>query len=177
MLSYVVNVATDRIVEIDGPWDAFAARNGAPALTRAAVLSQSFLACVDGAEMKQLTTMLLSRVRSGEAVSLEFRCDSPGERRHLLFECFPVGDAAVHCATSLLRAEPRPVPAILGSSVARTEEILMVCSWCCRVRLDDAEWVEVEESIARLGLFEKPAVPRLSHGLCPACAPLLRARR
>jgi hypothetical protein len=177
MLAYVVNVATDRIVEIDGPWDAFAARNGAPALTRALVLSQSFLSCVDGAEMKQLTSMLLARVRSGQAVSLEFRCDSPGERRHLLFESFRVGDEAIHCATSLLRAEPRPAPALLGSSVARTEEILVVCSWCCRVRLHDAEWVEVEEAIAQLGLFEEPAVPRLSHGVCPICAGLLRGPR
>ena len=177
MLSYVVNVAADRIVEIDGPWGAFAARNGAPALTRAAVLSQSFLSFVAGAEMKQLTSMLLARVRSGEGVSLEFRCDSPGERCHLLFESFRVGDAAVHCATSLLRAEPRPAPAILGSSVARTDAILIVCSWCCRVRLDDSEWVEVEEAIARLELFEDPAVPRLSHGVCPVCAPLLRGPR
>jgi hypothetical protein len=177
MLTYVVNVAADRIVEIDGPWDAFAASNGAPALTRAAVLSQSFLAHVVGAEMKQLVSMLFARVQSGEAVSLEFRCDSPGERRHLLFESFRVGDAAVHCTTSLLRTELRPALALLGSSVPRTEEILIVCSWCCRIRLDASEWVEVEEAIARLGLFEEPSVPRLSHGVCPVCAPLLRGPR
>src|SRR5436190_2709907 len=97
------------LVGIEGPWDQFAARNGAPELTRESVLFRPLLSFVDGAEMRQLTSMLLTRVRSGAEVSLGFRCDAPAERRHLLLQAHVSDQGVVRCATTPLRTEPRPV--------------------------------------------------------------------
>jgi len=177
MLTYVVDVVADRIVEIDGPWDGFAALNGAPLLTRAAARSRSFLSFVAGAEMKELTKGILGRARGGETLALEFRCDSPAERRHLLFECFGLSGAAVQCSTTLLRAEPRPSQRLIDASVARSDDVILVCSWCCRFRLDGPKWVEVEEAVSTLRLFDGTPIPKLTHGVCPACAPVLRGQR
>jgi hypothetical protein len=48
-----------------------------------------------------------------------------------------------------------------------------MCSWCRRVRLDAARWVEVEDAVAELRLFEDVRPPQISHGVCPICVPLL----
>jgi hypothetical protein len=162
------------LVGIDGPWDQFATRNGAPELTRASVLFRPFLSFVHGAEMRQLTAMLLTRVRSGAEVSLGFRCDAPAERRHLLLQGRADAGGIVRCTTTLLRTEPRPVPALLDPVAAHGGETLSVCGWCRRVRLEAARWVEVEEAVAALDLFTGEPVPLLTHGICPDCTSLMR---
>ena len=99
MLRYAIDTA-DRIVEIDGPWDEFAAANGAPGLTRAAVLAHPIAVFVAGPEMQTLLVALLKRVREGETIALPFRCDSPAERRELLFESYLRADGLVQCVTT-----------------------------------------------------------------------------
>jgi hypothetical protein len=165
--------ALDAIVRIEGPWDEFAAENGAPHLTRQAVLSRPLLSFVAGHEMRQLTAMLLARVRSGTVVSLGFRCDAPSERRHLVLDAHAQG-GVVRCTSTLLRAEPREVPPLLDPQRARSGDALSACGWCRRVRVGDAAWVEVEEAIEALRLFEASALPVLTHGICPDCTSLLR---
>jgi hypothetical protein len=172
LLSYTVDAA-GRIVEIDGPWDAFAARNGAPDLMRDAVLSRPLLSFVTGRDMQVLVSALLSRVRSGEPLALEFRCDSPEERRYVLFEAFPLPEAAVLCATSLIRSEPRAPQALIDAAAPRSGRVVVLCSWCLRVKAG-AGWLEIEDGVRALGLLAEEPVPQVSHGICPACLPLLR---
>lgn len=171
-IAYDVDAAGD-VVRIDGPWDEFAKRNGAPHLTRAAVLSRPLLSFVAGHEMRQLIAMLLARVRSGAVVSLGFRCDAPSERRHLVLDAH-VESGVVRCTSALLRAEPRDVPLLLDDAQARGDEMLTACSWCRRVRVPGGRWVEVEEAVAAERFFHGGPVPLLTHGVCPDCASLLR---
>jgi len=44
-----------------------------------------------------------------------------------------------------------------------------MCSWCKRVPDGSGRWLEVEEAVAELGLMAGPHLPRVSHGICPAC--------
>ena len=162
----------DAIVRIEGPWEDFAARNGAPHLTRQAVLSRPLLSFVAGHEMRQLTAMLLARVRSGAVVSLGFRCDSPSERRHLVLDAHAEG-GVVRCTSTLLRAEPRAVPPLLDPERTRSGDALSVCGWCRRAHVG-ARWMEVEAAVEELGLFDGGAPPPLTHGICPDCTSLLR---
>lgn len=162
------------IVRIDGPWDDFATQNGAPLLTRTAVLWRPFLSFVDGHEMRHLISMLLARVRSGAQVSLGFRCDAPSARRHLLLQAVPIADV-VRCTSTLLRTELREVPPLLDADRGRSDEVLSICSWCRRVRLADASWAEVEEAVGAWNLFDGGPLPQLTHGICPGCASLLHS--
>jgi hypothetical protein len=165
--------SSDAIVRVEGPWDDFATRNGAPQLVRAAVLSRPFLSFVAGHEMRLLIAMLLARVRSGTAISLGFRCDSPSERRHLVFDATAAG-VVVRCTSTLLRTEPREVPPLLDPQRERSGHTLPVCGWCRRVRVAEGTWREVEEVVAEQDLFDGGPVPPLTHGICPDCTSLLR---
>lgn len=48
-----------------------------------------------------------------------------------------------------------------------SNELLQMCSWCKRVALPD--WVEAEEAVSRLKVFETELLPRITHAICPAC--------
>lgn len=66
----------------------------------------------------------------------------------------------------------RDVGAVLGRD--RDREIVTLCSWCQKVRLDDGgshpEWVLPEEYYQRGG----EAGVRISHGICQGCSDSLR---
>lgn len=59
----------------------------------------------------------------------------------------------------------------IGATVAgveRSEEFVIICSWCKLVEVESG-WLEVEEAIDKLGLFDEPVLPRISHGCCSPC--------
>lgn len=168
MLTYVVD-AHDRVVDISGPWDTFSAGNAAPALTRDRVLGTPLLDHVSGPEVRELTRMLVARARRGAVRDLDFRCDAPAERRYLRMALEPEPGGAVRCETTLVRAEHRPWRQLLDTAAARSEEVLVACSWCRKILLPDRGFVEVDEAVDAMGLFLDAPVPRLSHGICRPC--------
>jgi hypothetical protein len=176
MLTYRVDSA-DRIADIGGPWDEFAAANGAPGLTRDSVLGKRLLTFVSGLEVQEITKILLAQARGGASLSLKFRCDSPSERRHLKMTLSAAPDGTVLLRTKLLRAEPRSSHLVLESGTARSERVLIVCSWCKKVRLSDGSWAEVDVAVEAEGLLEGGDLPQLSHGICQPCRELVRGRR
>lgn len=160
--------AQDRMTEVGGEWNAFAAANGAPGLTIEHLRGRALPTLVSGTEMQALTGMLLKRARAVGEVEVPFRCDAPGERRFLSMSLRRDADGGVAIETTLLRTEPRPPVALLDGRQPRRDEVLVVCSWCKRIRLD-VRWVEVEEAVEALGLFDAPRLPQVSHGICPEC--------
>jgi hypothetical protein len=172
-LTYIVD-GSDRIVDIGGPWDEFAMANGAPALTCESVLGMPMRTFVSGSEMQELTKMLIARVRRGPVIPLEFRCDSPTERRYLQMSLSTLPGNLVRCATSLLRAEPRPSQPLLAIGTARSQHLLVVCSWCRRVLLPGGRWAEIDEAVETLALFLETELPQISHGICDACRDRMR---
>ncbi|MCM2258754.1 MAG: hypothetical protein NDJ94_24230 [Vicinamibacteria bacterium] len=161
--------AQDRLTELSGDWDQFAQANGAPELAAAALRGKPLPALVSGTEMQSLTAMLLKRAREAGAVEVPFRCDAPDERRFLTMELRRDAEDGVAIETRLVRAEPRPPVALLDARLPRTDELLVICSWCKCVRLPTQEWVEVEAAVEALGLFQEAQLPQLSHGICPPC--------
>jgi hypothetical protein len=43
-----------------------------------------------------------------------------------------------------------------------------MCGWCKRVSVRNT-WVEVEDAVLELRLFEREVLPDLTHGICPGC--------
>ncbi len=160
--------AEDRMVEVGGEWETFAAANGVPELTGERLRGRALTSFVSGTEMQSLTAMLLKRARAAGAVEVPFRCDAPGERRFLSMSLRRDADDGVAIETTLLRREPRPPVALWDDRLPRRDDLLVVCSWCKRTRLD-VRWVEVEEAVEALGLFDAPSLPQVSHGICPPC--------
>ena len=45
-----------------------------------------------------------------------------------------------------------------------------MCGWCKRVAVPPDRWLEVEEAVAALALFDEPRPPQLTHGVCEECS-------
>lgn len=110
------------------------------------------------------------------SVELPFRCDGPDVRREM-----DIHIAARSCGRFVLFSarprseEQRPeFQPLLAANTPRDEETLVMCGWCDRF-LVGADWVEVEEAAARLGLFQRTELPEISHGVCPDCGEMLLA--
>lgn len=49
------------------------------------------------------------------------------------------------------------------------DEVIIICSWCNKIRVDEGDWQEVEELLKSLGLFDLELLPQPSHGMCDDC--------
>lgn len=172
VLSYTLS-PDDRIVAIEGAWDEFAARNGAPGLTRETVAGRPLFDYVAGRETQEIVRLLFARARSGRGISVAFRCDAPSRRRSLRLDLTPSPDGSIRCSSTLLCEEERPPQHLLDPRVPRTGEVLHVCSWCRKVEVA-RRWLDVEDAVEALGLLQEPALPAISHGICPECSHLLK---
>lgn len=162
--------ASDLLASADPRWDAFARAGRAPWLERERVLGRSLWEFISDGETRHLYEIMLARVRANLApIALPFRCDAPDRRRLMRLVIAPLARGSLQFDTMLEREEPRPRLALLDTEVPRSQDLLVVCSWCKRLQVPVGEWQEAEDAIARLGLFSAPRLPLLSHGICPAC--------
>lgn len=166
-VSYTVN-ADDELVSVNEAWGDFASSNDGAGAAAAAVLGRKLWDFIAGAETQLLYRDILHRVRRGNTVRFSIRCDAPDRRRLIEVVAAPGAGAAVEFHTRVLWEEARERQPLLDPRVAHSDEFLHVCAWCKKVQVGD-EWIEVEEAVTRLALFDRPALPWLSHGVCPAC--------
>jgi hypothetical protein len=165
----------DRLEAVSAAWLEFARTNSAGHLTRDAVIGRSLWDFLTGTEVRLLYQLLFRRVREdGISVVLPFRCDSPSVRRFMELGVRPGDQGGLELEGRLLRTEAREPARLLDPAEARTDDFLTVCSWCKQVRLPSEHWVEAEEAIVTLDLFSAPQLPRLTHGICSACAARVR---
>lgn len=163
--------AADKICFVDDAWGLFATANDGPELTRAAMLGRSLWDCISDHTTRTLYRQVIARVRLGQLAEFTLRCDGPSCRRLLEMTITPAADGVVEFETRTIRAEDRvPVP-VLSRSTARTVDLLRMCAWCNQVNLGttEAEWVEVEQAMERLQIFEGGAMPHVTHGICEPC--------
>jgi len=161
--------AEDRIDFVSAEWEDFAARNDADHLTGRAVMGRPLFDFITDPTTAQIYSVAIRRVRGdGHSITLPFRCDSPHCRRYMELHISPRKGGGVTFDSRLLREEPRPVVALLDAIVEHGGDLLLMCSWCKRLAVEDA-WLEVEEAVTRLGLFDEHCAPELSHGICPQC--------
>ena len=134
-----------------------------------AVLGHSIFDFISGSETKHLYQVLFEHCRNGKHIGpIPFRCDSPTERRFLELNLRLLPNSHIDIITELLKTESRPPVRILQANTTRTEQLIRICSMCKKVFVDD-EWVEIEEALIRMKLFEQERLPRLTHGLCNSC--------
>ena len=167
---YVVD-ATDRIVFANNHWYDFARENGAGHLNEKTVAGRALWDFIMGRETRELYRVLIKNVRErGGTKTIPFRCDAPDRRRYMEMAISHTVDGRLAFSTRIIRQEQRdPVPPLFGPAPG-SGALIVMCSWCKRVRMGAIEWVEVEEAINQLKLFEEAALPRISHGICNTCS-------
>ena len=163
--------ADDAIASVDESWLEFARENGAPELTREAVLGRSLWDFVAGDGTRALYRAIAERVRATDAaVLLPFRCDSPEFRREMRLEVSHHTGGTLHWTTVLVRIEPRLHLGVMEASQITPPKRLSLCSVCRRVRSDAGEWLDAEDAAARFGLFRHDDSLGLVYRVCPNCA-------
>jgi hypothetical protein len=166
--NYVYKIdAHDRIIYVNQDWVNFAEANQASDLSRT-VLGSFLWNHLHGPEITHIYEMLLHRLRhENRSVTFPFRCDSPGIRRFLQMMMRPQRDDEVEFVCTLLREQPRDEVELLNPATRRDDTFIVMCSWCKKVQASG--WVEVEEAVIRLHLFDQPLLPSITHGICLSC--------
>ena len=160
----------DRIRQVGGDWNDFARRNGAPELNADAVVGRPLWEFIAGPETRHLYQVLLRMTREQQrAVNVPFRCDSPTCRRDMELSIAPAEDGAIELSATLTAERDRPYVALLDPNVARSDALILMCSWCKRILAPENEWLEIDQAIDRFGLLAAAEPPSISHSICPAC--------
>lgn len=166
--------ANGNIAYANESWFEFAAENGWSA-TAEDVLGRSLAHFIEGQETRHFTHILTERARNLEyALELNYRCDSPDCRRKLTMNVryLPKLDQ-VEFSSKILELAPRKRFDLFSRSKSKCSEVVLnVCSWCKQVDVSGA-WLEAEEVVQRLGLFETKCMPKITHGICPVCVDML----
>jgi hypothetical protein len=158
----------DEIGYVNEAYDAFASANDAGHIASAGVLHHPVWEFIADLSTRHIYRELLQRVRAGRPVRFQFRCDSPTCRRLMEMNVRRGETGAVEFRARALSEEARPYQALLDSHIERSGELLRACGWCKKIFVA-GEWLEIEEAVQRLRLFERPAVPPLTHGICEEC--------
>lgn len=160
----------DRLVSVNENWEQFASQNHGEELLAGSILNHSIWESVVDRDTRLIYEELFSRVREhGEKLRFAYRCDTPTLRRYMELQLHPLAENQIKIVSRVLRVEERPYTALLDPLLERSQAFLDICGWCKRVHVSDEQWVEVEEAIELLGLFDAPTMPHLSHGICPDC--------
>lgn len=172
-LSYRID-HQDVFVRLCEGWQVFAEENlGAESCYVDQVLGSPLWSHIRGRETRELYRILLAKVRrTGRPVTLPYRCDSPSTRRSFEMSIEPAGDGAVEFRNRILAVEERDPMELLSADAPRSAAELPVCSLCRKVAVAPDEWLEVEDAVARLQLFDAVRLPRLGETLCKPCRSL-----
>lgn len=163
----------DIITFVNPEWDRFAAENASPEAASDRILSRSLWDFIADETTRHLYRDMLKGVRTGRRLRFPFRCDSPDCRRFLELDARHLDDGAVEFQVRTLALEPRAPQPILDGGVKRREPYLRMCGWCKKVPDGDG-WVEIEEAVAKMKLFDEGALPAVSHGICEGCDQKMR---
>jgi hypothetical protein len=167
-LSYHVD-GQNRIAQVGPNWDAFALANDAPEVCARKVLNRPLMDFLSGFETKHLYDIMLSKVRSTRnPLTVPFRCDAPDLRRFMELTMRPREGGGIEFQTVVLREEARTPTILLDRTSRRGGGPVLMCAWCKKVNVQ-GEWLEVEDAVAKLQLFQEPVVPELTHGICSSC--------
>ena len=82
---------------------------------------------------------------------------------------FPFKGGLVGFKSCVEREEIREKISLLGVNADRSGEYLVICSWCKKIKYKEIYWIEAEDAIEKMGIFDKELLPELSHGICPIC--------
>lgn len=161
--------ARDQIVFVDDAWHHTAATLASAREAANDVTGRLLWDFIGDAVTRRIYEQILARVRAGRVVQFTLRCDSAAYRRLLRMTIRADASGAVDFHTDPIESVPRsPVP-LLSPDSPRSASMLRACGWCNRIDVGADEWTEVEEAVERLRLFERAALPHLSHGVCNAC--------
>lgn len=161
--------AEDKIINVNEEWLSFASENGTQ-FTNDLITKKTLWDFISDQETVHLYKIMLQKVRQKKKrLKVPFRCDSPSVRRFMVLEMFSPDGGSVDFSSHILKQEKRKSIKLLESNVERSNKTVRMCSWCKKMKVSETTWVEVEEAVQTLNLFELEKFPILTHTICPEC--------
>jgi hypothetical protein len=158
----------DRITAINQAWLDLLAESGRPVPHATQLIGSEPWFFFENSTTHQLCRRLVGTVRTkGKPLVVSLRCDLPHVRRQAEKSLLPLADGGVEMRLRILKREPRVIPAWLDSQRKYAEGVVIMCSWCYRLKA--SIWLEVEAAERELNLLTAEFPPKISHGLCPDC--------
>ncbi len=167
-ISYQIN-SRDEIVFVNDHWSDFAVANSGSDIVRKIILQRSLWSCISNSTTEYIYREILRRVRAGQAIQIKLRCDSAELRRLIELTICPQQDGEVQFDSRPIWIQSRMLPILFKNNAPRTDNLLIICSWCNKIETGNGKWQEVEEAVESLGLFELEILPMISHGMCDSC--------
>lgn len=164
-LHYVID-SQDRIVDVGDGWDAFAIANGGASLVAEAVVGRSLWDFVAGEPVRALYEVCFLVARQARrTLRLDFRCDSPLYRRHLLMRVAATPSGMITLSTITKSLSSWPTPSTTESAPAGP---IVMCGLCRAVRRAEA-WVDVDDWVARHGPSATFQPDHTRYVVCDVC--------
>lgn len=155
---------------INEAWVTFAVANDAPGLVSDRVLGRSLWDFISDQTTRTLYKEILDQIHAGRSeMTFNFRCDAPASRRRMEMTIIKIPGGEVQFETRIIGEDERISQALLDRNTPRISEVLNICGWCKLVDVGARNWVEIEEAISALCLFERQSLPSLTHGMCEMC--------
>jgi hypothetical protein len=169
-IRYAIDAA-DKICFVDDAWGLFADANDGADLSRSAMVGRSLWDCITDHATRTLYQQVVARVRQGQLAEFTLRCDGPSCRRLLQMTIRSAANGVVEFETRTVQVIPRTPQSLLDRGTPRSTALVRSCAWCNRINVGTtaSEWVEVEDAVERLRLFERELAPQLTHGICETC--------
>lgn len=162
----------DDLNYFDGPWNLFAAENGAPELLMDSLLGNQLWKHITGMETRHIYQSLMGKAREKRCkMEFSYRCDAPDTLRVLKLEISSENGQEVRFRSTLLHESLRTIayPFLPPDPYAKSALFHSVCSVCKKL-LQEGKWVELETAVEDLRLLHEASNYALSHTLCPHCA-------
>jgi len=167
----------DRLVAASDNWNGFAACNGAVELTIEAIRGKPIWQYIADPTTREIYRDLFAEVRrTGEPITICYRCDSPELRRDMELRIETAASNGLRIESRIVHVEPHETGTILRDDVERDARMVEACSFCKKVKVAERGWMELSDAAQRGAMFSEATVPQLSHSVCPACEPELQAR-
>ncbi len=163
--------ADDRIVYVNDAWDAFAHQNDGAVVTAVRVVGRPVWDFISDLTTRAIYRQIFKRIRAGNEMRFDYRCDSPSYRRAMEMQISrPNDDGHVEFRSVTIAEEHRQLPPEARWLIPSGIESPMqrVCGWCNRFDVAGA-WMEIEEALPQLRLMEHPNPPKVTHGICESC--------
>jgi hypothetical protein len=166
-LCYVID-EQDRICRVSGPWNDFALdnrpQNAPERLMAEQVIGLSLQQFVQDEATRMLVSSVVNSVRLlGKDRQVDYRCDSPEEKRFMRMRVSLQGNGKVKLCHELLSSEPM-AESFATEAVAREQAHHNRCSLCNRVEIKGV-WLEPDDQV----LQALPQPCPVYHGICPIC--------
>jgi hypothetical protein len=160
----------DCIVEVSGEWDRVAKENDGAAVVADRVLGTKLYAHVADEPSRMFVWTMLDAVRKLHRPSVKlYRCDSPGQKRHMEMTISPLSGGGLLVQHRLIRVEKQPlrVRLIGHAGTVGGRSLLLRCTMCAKLKVDGA-WCEPDATL--LAAMQATAGgTRVAYGICDEC--------